>query len=68
MVYFSHMKNNRNQQFKSLSHAEEYGIIRQDLYKVLALNSVYLGVLLALYFVNKNTHVLDKFFAKLLHF
>ena len=56
------MKNNE------LTHEQEYKIIRRDLYKVLALNSAYLIILLALYFTNRNSHYLDNWFAKVLHF
>jgi len=51
-----------------LSHEAEYGIIRFDLVKVLVLNIIYLGVILGLYYTNKHTGLVDKWFAKLLHF
>ena len=55
-------------QFAALTHEEEYGIIKKDLYKVLALNSFYLVLVLVIYFTNKNSHYLDNWFAKILHF
>ena len=51
-----------------LSHAGEYQIIKHDLIKVVVLNLVYLGILLALFFGNQHSHFLDNWFAKLLHF
>lgn len=51
-----------------LSHEAEYRIIKFDLVKVLILNLVYLGVILGLYFANKQSGLLDKWFARLLHF
>ena len=51
-----------------LSHEEEYKIIRSDLRKVLLINAVYLVVLLALYYTNKNSGYLYNWFAKILHF
>ena len=51
-----------------LSHADEYQIIKHDLIKVVALNLVYLAVILALFFGNQQTHFVDNWFAKLLHF
>lgn len=59
---------NRAVQTAPISRDSEYTVIRHDLYKVLALNAVYLVVLLVLYFTNKNTHYVDNFFARLLHF
>ncbi len=49
-------------------HAAEYRIIKFDLIKVAVLNAVYLVVILALYYSNRNSGFLDKWFAKLLHF
>ncbi|MDR3642434.1 MAG: hypothetical protein P4L74_02285 [Candidatus Doudnabacteria bacterium] len=51
-----------------LSHESEYKIIKHDLIKVVALNLVYLAVILFLYFGNQRTHFVDNWFAKLLHF
>ena len=41
---------------------------KMDLIKVIILNAVYLAVLLGLYYANKGSHVVDNFFAKILHF
>ena len=51
-----------------LTHEADYRIIRFDLVKVLVLNLVYLGVILGLYFANRQSGVLDRWFARLLHF
>ncbi|MBU6447671.1 hypothetical protein KGQ24_02415 [Patescibacteria group bacterium] len=51
-----------------MERQEEYRVIRHDLYKVLILNSIYLAAILILYFTNKNSHYLDNWFAKILHF
>lgn len=51
-----------------LSHEAEYRIIKFDLVKVLVLNLIYLGVILGLYYVDKQSGLLDKWFARLLHF
>ena len=52
----------------SLSHEAEYRIIKFDLVKVVILNAVYLAAILGLYFANQKSHVLDNWFAKILHF
>ncbi len=52
----------------SLPHQAEYRIIKVDLIKVLVLNLVYLAVILGLYYGNKQSGVVDKWFARLLHF
>ena len=51
-----------------LSHQAEYRVIKLDLIKVLILNAVYLAAILALYYGNRQTGVLDNWFAKILHF
>ncbi|MFA5991079.1 MAG: hypothetical protein WC794_02430 [Candidatus Doudnabacteria bacterium] len=51
-----------------LSHETEYRIIKHDLIKVLALNVVYFGLILGLYFTNQQSHFLDTWFSKILHF
>ena len=51
-----------------LSHEAEYRIIKFDLIKVLVLNLVYLAVIISLYYANKGSGVIDKWFAKILHF
>lgn len=52
----------------ALSHEAEYRIIKFDLIKVLALNLVYLAIILGLYFANRSSGFLDNWFAKVLHF
>ncbi len=56
------------QQPGSMSHAAEYHIIKYDLIKVVVLNLVYLAVILSLYYGNQQSHFLDNWFARLLHF
>lgn len=51
-----------------LSHEAEYRIIKFDLVKVLILNLVYLGAILALYFADQKSHFLQNWMAKILHF
>ena len=51
-----------------ISHEAEYRIIKFDLLKVVILNAVYLAIILSLYFANQSSHVVDKWFAKILHF
>lgn len=64
----------KNNKISDLSHttsthyAAEYRIIKFDLVKVVILNVVYLAAILTLYYTNKNTHYLENWFAKLLHF
>ena len=53
---------------QALSHEAEYRIIKFDLVKVVILNAVYLAAILGLYFANQKSHVLDNWFAKILHF
>ncbi len=60
--------NNKSIQNSSISDQEEYQVIKKDLLKVLALNALYLTAVLVLYFTNKETHYLDKWFANILHF
>lgn len=62
------MQTNKNQAFQKMTHEEEYKVIRGDLLKVLALNAAYLVLLLALYFTNRNSHYLEHWFSKILHF
>ncbi len=67
-------KKNRNLGFSQagqpahLSHQAEYGIIKHDLIRVIALNIVYLAVILGLYYANQSSQLVDKWFAKVLHF
>ena len=51
-----------------LSHAAEYQIIRHDLVRVIVLNTIYLAGILALFYANNRTHVVDNFVARLFHF
>lgn len=52
----------------TLSHEAEYRIIKHDLLKVLILNLVYLIVIVALYWANQNSHLVDNTLGKLLKF
>lgn len=49
-------------------HSQEYKIIKRDLIKLLILNSFYLALLLALYFINQKSQFLDNWFAAVLKF
>lgn len=51
-----------------ISHQAEYRIIKFDLIKVLILNIVYLAVILGVYYSNQQSHFLDNWFARVLHF
>ena len=55
-------------QLSHLSHEAEYGIIKYDLIRVIALNIVYLAVILGLYYANQSSQLVDKWFARVLHF
>ena len=57
-----------SQNSPALSHQAEYRIIKFDLIKVVILNVIYLGGILALYFANKQSHFLDNWFTKIFHF
>jgi len=50
------------------AHAEEYAIIKHDLVRVVLLNILYLAGVLALYYSNSQTHYLENWFSKILHF
>lgn len=52
----------------TLSHETEYRVIKMDLVKVVILNAFYLATILTLYYYNKQSHFLDNWFAKVLHF
>ena len=52
----------------TVSHNEEYFVIKHDLLRVLLLNVLYLGAVLVLYFTNQKTHYLETWFAKVFHF
>ncbi len=60
--------NQTSPQTTTMSHQEEYSIIKFDLIKVLVLNLVYLGAIIFLYLANQKSHILDTWFAKMLHF
>lgn len=49
----------------TLSHEQEYQIIKYDLIKVLALNLVYLAVIMGLFYANRSSHFLDKWASRL---
>jgi hypothetical protein len=69
LLYSFHMKNElKTTENISAAHQQEYALVHKDLIKVLILNLVYLAVILTLYFTNKNTHYLENWFNKLIHF
>ncbi len=47
--------------------AEEYAFIKQDLVRLLMLNVLYLGLLLALYYYDLSHNVLHKYLDKFIH-
>jgi len=51
----------------SAIHAGEYSVIKGDLWKVLYLNLIYLGLLLAVYFTDNKSHYLERIFSKIFH-
>ncbi len=51
-----------------LNHAAEYRVIKHDLLRVLALNVIYLAGVLVIYYTNLQTHYLENWFDKILHF
>ncbi len=50
------------------AHQGEYRIIKHDLIKVVILNLIYLAAVLGLYFSNQESHYLETWFSKVLHF
>ena len=46
----------------------EQTVIKHDMIRVIVLNFIYLVGLLAVYYTNKETHYLEKFFGKLFNF
>lgn len=63
-------KNQQSNQSNShtLIHVAEYKIIKHDLFKVLGLNILYLGAVLAVYYSNQQSHFLDKLFLSIFIF
>lgn len=68
-------KKEKNKQFQgngfsanSFSQDAEQSVIKHDMLKVVILNIVYLAGLLAVFYTNRNTHYLEKFFGKLFNF
>lgn len=53
---------------QSFSQEAEHVVIKHDMLKVIVLNFVYLVGLLAVYYTNKDSHYLEKFFGKLFNF
>lgn len=47
---------------------EEQRQVRHDLVFVITMNVIFLAILIALFFINKSTGAVDKFFANLLKF
>ena len=63
------MKNQDKTTFETMgSHQAEYDIIRKDLYTVLALNAIYLVLIIALYVSNQKTRFLEELGARLINF
>lgn len=52
---------------KHVSHEAEYRVIRSDLSRVFVMNVLYLGILLAIYFTNNQSHYLERWFQKVFH-
>ena len=50
-----------------VSHEAEYRVIKSDLSRVFVMNVLYLGILLAIYFTNNQSHYLERWFEKVLH-
>jgi len=62
----NHQENSSGYQHNSYSaHAAEYRIIRSDLIRLIVLNVIYLGAILALYYTNNQHHYLERWFEKL---
>lgn len=49
-------------------HTQEYNIIQKDLVRLVILNVLFLGAVLAVYYTNNNSHYLEKIFAPFLNF
>ncbi len=47
--------------------AEEYQILKHDLLKVVAINVLFLVIILALYYTNMHQHYLEAWFDKFIH-
>jgi hypothetical protein len=47
-------------------HAAEYRIIKHDLYKVIALNTLYLALVLALYYTNLKSSYLENWLSRII--
>jgi len=52
----------------SSAHAAEYKIIAHDLVKVIILNSIYLAAVLALFYAERSSHILERWAQQILHF
>ncbi len=57
-----------NPTYQNSEHAEEYKIIKHDLVRVLLLNLAYLSGILALYYANRNSLFLERWFSRLFNF
>ena len=51
-----------------ISTAEEFLVIKHDLWRVLILNAVYLIAVLVVYFTNNRAHYLESWFGRVFHF
>jgi hypothetical protein len=50
---------------QSEQHAAEYKIIRSDLIRVVIVNALFLAAVLVLYFTNRNSNYLERFYQNL---
>ena len=62
-----HQKAEAAAPMQPLSHAAEYRIIKHDLLRVVALNTLYLVVVLAIYYSNQKTQYLDRLLSHWFH-
>ena len=58
----------QNQTSAQSQNEREYKLIKSDLIRLGILNTVYLAGLLALYFINRQSHFLDRWTASLFKF
>lgn len=52
----------------STAHVAEYKIIAHDLVKVMLLNALYLIVVIALFYAERRSHILEQWAENVLHF
>lgn len=63
-------KKHSSETYSSLSaaHAAEYKIIAHDLIKVVLLNALYLVAVIALFYAERSSHVLERWAQSIIHF